>query len=158
MTPTRRQLLALLAGGAVFGPLAAAAPAPAVTGIPADQLGRITYLDFWASWCTPCAAAFPWLNQMQDAHGPRGLRVLGIGLDAQTDRGDRFLQQHPARFSILRDPEGRLAEHYGVEGMPYAVIIDRQGQILHRHTGFRPADRASYEQAIIAALAERGGA
>ena len=89
---------------------------------------------------------------MQAKYGARGLRIVGVGVDTQTAKGDRFLQQHPAQIAIVRDPQGTLAQHYAVEGMPYAVLIDAQGHVLHRHTGFRATETAEYERAIEAAL------
>lgn len=119
----------------------------------AAHLGPVTYVDFWASWCAPCAESFPWLNRMHTRYAVQGLRVVGVGLDAEPGKGDRFLKSHPPAFAIVRDPEGALAEHYGVEGMPYAVLLDAQGRVIYRHTGFRRADEQEYEQHIQAALA-----
>lgn len=120
--------------------------------------GTVTYVDFWASWCAPCAESFPWLNQMQARYGAQGLRIVGVGLDNAPVKGDRFLKMHPPGFAIVRDPEGRLAERYGVEGMPYSVLLDAQGRVIHRHVGFRADARAQYEHAIQAALAAAQGA
>lgn len=128
---------------------------------PTDVLGplrgRVTYVDFWASWCAPCAQSFPWLNQMKARYESRGLRIVGVGLDADTRKGDRFLAVHPATFATLQDPEGKLAEHFGVEGMPYAVLIDQQGRVIHRHTGFRDDSADDYERTIREALGPAGG-
>lgn len=93
---------------------------------------------------------------MQARYGQQGLRVVGVGVDAQPEKGDRFLKAHPAQFTTTRDPEGKLAEQYGVEGMPYAVLLDAQGRVLHRHTGFHPDDAATYERAIQQALNDQG--
>lgn len=139
----------LLSGGAG----AATATVPDTLKPPA---GGVTYVDFWASWCAPCAESFPWLNEMQARYGKQGLRVVGVGLDTQVTKGDRFLKAHPAQFATTRDPAGELAEQYGVEGMPYAVLIDDQGRVLHRHVGFRADESAEYEQAIQQALRAGG--
>ena len=48
-----------------------------------------------------------------------------------------FLQEYPARFRISYDPEGRLAEQYGVEGMPSSFVIGRDGQLMNKHLGFK---------------------
>ena len=142
-----------LALAASFGSTAASAEVPDLLKA---QTGRVTYVDFWASWCAPCAQSFPWLNEMQAKYGARGLRIVGVGVDTQTAKGDRFLQQHPAQIAIVRDPQGALAQHYAVEGMPYAVLLDAQGHVLHRHTGFRVTEVAQYERAIEDALSTQG--
>ncbi len=113
--------------------------------------GRVVYVDFWASWCAPCAQSFPWLNEMQAKYGSK-LAVVGVNVDTNEADAQRFLSRHPARFEIIRDPEGRLAEHYKIEGMPSTVILDEQGRVLHQHSGFRSNEAADYEAFIRKAL------
>lgn len=43
--------------------------------------GKVVYLDFWASWCTPCRLSFPWLNAIAETMGPKGLIVIGVNVD-----------------------------------------------------------------------------
>lgn len=151
-----RSIIAALAVWA--GAASSASATPPVAGTPSLEAfaGHVTYVDFWASWCTPCAQSFPWLNTIQSRYGDRGLKVVGIGLDEDPTKGDRFLALHPASFATLRDPKGTLAERYGVAGMPYAVLLDEKGRVLHRHTGFRPEATEDYERAIEDALDSTG--
>lgn len=152
MTTTRGVLISVLLLLETFAPRAFSSEPE----LPSAKPGQITYVDFWASWCAPCAESFPWLNRMQEKFGSRGLQVVGVGVDTDDSMSSRFLQAHPARFPVVRDAEGRLAERLGVEGMPYSIIVDADGTVLHRHAGF-VADRAGeYERAIEAALAARG--
>jgi len=113
--------------------------------------GKLVYVDFWASWCSPCGQSFPWLNQMQEKYGTE-LVVVGVGVDTDAKAGDAFLKKHPARFDIVRDPDGKLAELYAIEGMPSSVLIGPDGRVLHKHSGFRIHQTAEYEAAIRAAL------
>lgn len=113
--------------------------------------GKFVYVDFWASWCGPCAESFPWLNQMQEKYGA-DLKVVGVNVDTDAKAADKFLQKHPARFDIVRDPAGALPELYRIEGMPSAVLLGPDGRVLHQHSGFRPKEAAEYEAAIRAAL------
>ena len=120
----------------------------------APYAGKVVYLDFWASWCGPCAESFPWLNQMQARYG-KDLTIVGVNVDAENRAADAFLKKHPAAFAILRDPDGQLPERYKIEGMPSSVILDARGRVLHQHSGFRAGDTAEYEAAIRAALANQ---
>ncbi len=113
--------------------------------------GRVVYVDFWASWCAPCAQSFPWLNDMQAKYGSK-LTVVGVNVDTSEADAQRFLTRHPARFEILRDPQGKLAEHYKIQGMPSAIILDGQGRVMHQHSGFRSSEAAEYEAFIRKAL------
>ena len=131
-----------------------AAAASAADSLPptlSSYAGKIVYLDFWASWCAPCAESFPWLNAMQAKYG-QDLTVVGVNVDADARAADKFLQKHPARFDIVKDPAGALPELYKIEGMPSAVILDGHGRVLHTHSGFRPEQTQEYEAAIRAAL------
>lgn len=106
---------------------------------------KVIYLDFWASWCVPCRASFPWLNAMQEKYGDEGLVIVAVNVDAERDDADRFLQKYPANFTLVMDPNGELAEHWRLQGMPSAVLLNNSGEELHRHIGFRRDNEQSYE-------------
>ncbi len=148
--PLRR--LGLLLGLLLCLPAGAADRAPSSAPSPLDAYaGRVVYVDFWASWCAPCAESFPWLNTLKQTFGSR-LAVVGVNVDENGADADAFLRRHPAQFDLVRDPQGRLAAHYALPGMPTALILDPQGRVIHRHSGFRRADIAAYEAAIAEAL------
>jgi thiol-disulfide isomerase/thioredoxin len=130
---------------------AAADPAPLPAPLAAYS-GKLVYLDFWASWCGPCAQSFPWLNRMQ-ARYKDALVVVGVNVDTDAKAADAFLQRHPASFDIVRDPAGTLPEHYAIAGMPSSVLIAPDGRVLHQHAGFRSHETDKYEAAIRDALA-----
>lgn len=106
---------------------------------------KIIYLDFWASWCVPCRHSFPWLNAMQEKYGKDGLVIVGINVDPERADADRFLEKYPANFTLVMDPNGELAEQWRLQGMPSAVIVNAEGEELHRHIGFRNDREQDYE-------------
>lgn len=116
---------------------------PDATSIPLleDLSGKVVLLDFWASWCEPCRQSFPWMAQLQQRLGPQGLVVVAVNLDQDRQLAARFLQQMPTEFRIEYDPEGKLAEQFGVVAMPMSFVIDRQGRVRERHVGFRAKQR-----------------
>jgi len=113
-----------------------------------DSQARLTYVDFWASWCGPCRQSFPWLNQMQARYGAKGLRVVGINLDAKTADAERFLKEVPASFEIAFDPQGSTGRAYGLRGMPSAVLLGPDGRVIETHQGFRSGDADALETLI----------
>ena len=118
---------------------------------------KLVYLDFWASWCVPCRHSFPWLNAMQEKYGDQGLVIVGINVDPERADADRFLAAYPAAFTLVMDPAGELAEQWQLQGMPSAVLVDAEGNELHRHIGFR-ADREQEYEALIQQFLHRSDA
>lgn len=130
---------------------AASAAGPATPAVLKPYLGKVTYVDFWASWCGPCAQSFPWLNELRARYGDR-LQVVGVNVDEDPAAEAVFLQKHPASFLIIEDHKGQLAALYAIQGMPSAVILNAQGQVIHQHAGFKSAQTGDYESAINEAL------
>jgi len=114
---------------------------------------KLTWVDFWASWCGPCRKSFPWMNEMQERFGAAGLTVVAVNLDAEAADAARFLQEVPANFLIAYDASGDSAQRYGVLGMPTSVLLDAEGKVLLRHAGFDRDDAPALEAAIRKALA-----
>lgn len=114
--------------------------------------GRVIWVDFWASWCTPCRRSFPWLNAMQRKYADQGLEIIGVNLDKQRKPAIEFLNETPAAFTIRFDPDGSLAETFDVQAMPSSFLLDASGKVVASHYGFKLADRADYEQSIKDAL------
>ena len=107
--------------------------------------GKVVYLDFWASWCRPCRHSFPWMNDMQKKYGADGLVIVAVNLDEQQADAVKFLHQTPADFTIVYDPQGKLAEQYQIIGMPSSFIIGRDGQVVKKHQGFFDDSPQKYE-------------
>lgn len=113
--------------------------------------GKVIYLDFWASWCGPCKESFPWLNQLMKKHPE--LIVIGVNLDKQKSAAIEFLNENPALFRIVFNPEGSLAEAHQVKGMPYSIIFNRRGEKVFSHIGFN-SDKATVYETEVKSLLE----
>jgi len=114
--------------------------------------GKVVYLDYWASWCVPCRQSFPWMNQMQARYGGEGLVVVAVNLDRDAAEARRFLAEFPPGFVVAYDPEGRSAKSLALKAMPSSFLIDRQGEIVRTHIGFREAAKDGMEREIKALL------
>lgn len=121
-----------------------------------DFKGKTVYLDFWASWCGPCRQSFPWLNDMQARYGDKGLRVIGVNVDQNSEDAKAFLKQHTASFDIAFDDAGKLPRAYAIKGMPTSVLIGPDGRVLSVHNGFRNDYRQDREQEIRRSLGIEG--
>ena len=141
--------------------VAVSAASPAPTPAPAGELdlspyqGKVVLVDFWASWCGPCAESFPWMESMIKEHGPAGLVVVAVNLDDDPEAARRFLADKPADFVQVDDPKGAIAEAHGVEVMPTSILYDREGRPAFVHAGFHPDRQSQYEEHIVALLEGR---
>lgn len=116
--------------------------------------GKVVMVDFWASWCVPCRKSFPWLDKMQNTLKSKGLVIIGVNVDENTQDANDFLQKYPANFKIIFDPVGSHAEHYNVMGMPSSLIFDRQGNLVEQHVGFKESQIKNYKNTLNKVLAK----
>lgn len=151
----KRNLLRWAMAVALAAGAAAAMAAPNEVVNLAAYKGKVVYVDFWASWCTPCRESFPWLQGIQRRYRDDGLVVLGVNLDQERSQADAFLQEFQPQFQVVFDTHAELAESMKVIGMPSSFFIDRRGNIRYRHTGFHMNQRADYENELRVLLAEK---
>jgi thiol-disulfide isomerase/thioredoxin len=104
--------------------------------------GKALYVDFWASWCAPCALSFPFMNQMKGELGDKKLAIVAVNMDEKSADAHRFLESHPANFDVALGENAACAKAFGVSDMPSSYIIDQSGMIRFVHRGFRRDDSA----------------
>lgn len=120
-------------------------PAPLIDGVGEFQ-GELTLVDFWASWCGPCQASFPWMNEMKKKYP--SLTIIAVNLDENREDAEKFLNDVDSDFKIIFDPKGDLAEKYRVDGMPSSYLIDKNGNVVIQHVGFFSENTSDYEADI----------
>ena len=109
--------------------------------------GEVIAVNFFASWCAPCRAEAPALEQLSQS-----LPIIGIAYKDKPEDTTRFLEQYGNPFrQIGMDNDGRAGLAWGLYGVPETYLIDRQGKIVLRHAG--PVDRNVMEQLILPAIA-----
>lgn len=92
--------------------------------------GKVVIIEFWATWCPPCRESIPHLNELQEEYRDD---VVVLGLTAvdehQTEAQVRaFVKQH-IRYPVGILPDGKVLERYGVEGIPHALVVGKDGKI-----------------------------
>ncbi|MEM6336021.1 MAG: TlpA disulfide reductase family protein [Bacteroidota bacterium] len=109
--------------------------------------GKILVLDFWATWCGPCLVAFPKLENVyaRYAEDPDVLFLAVNTGDDTMEKAQEFAQENPYLFPFVYDIDGTLTPQMVTLGIPTLVIIDQEGRLVHRQTGYSPS---SYETAL----------
>ena len=92
-------------------------------------------LNFWASWCEPCRAEMPTLQQVADLYGPDKLLVLAINFKEPARRAIQFAKSTGVTLPVLLDTDGKAAQKWGVKVFPTTLLIDSQGRAHQRVTG-----------------------
>ncbi len=128
---------------------------PSFSGRLSDLHNKVIYIDFWASWCSPCRRSFPWMNNLSEKYPEDDFVVIAVNVDKERQLADEFLKQVPAKFNILFDESGDIAKQYKVLGMPSSFLIDRNGDIRFMHTGFYQKKIVDYEKEISLLISEK---
>ena len=96
---------------------------------------KITVIDFWASWCGPCRQEMPFMLEMFSKYKDKGLGIVGISLDEDSDSWKAATQQLNIpwiQMSDLKGWENAIAKHFCVNSIPHTIVVDQQGKILKR--------------------------
>lgn len=119
----------------------------------ADLRGEAVLLNVWATWCVPCRVEIPELQALHEAHADDGLRVVGVTVDARAAMDDvrDFIAELGMTYDVWWDPDQTVLNRFGAHGVPFSVLIDRDGQVRWRHLGMfqrgDPALMSAIEQA-----------
>jgi peroxiredoxin len=103
--------------------------------------GKVVLLDFWGTWCQPCARSMPTLQRLYDKYRGRGFTVLGVSLGEKEGDPAGFMRRMRLDYPILLKGD-RLASRYRVSLLPSMYIIDRSGKIVYRQAGLNRDDEA----------------
>jgi len=111
---------------------------PDLSGKPvrlADYRGKVTLVNFWASWCEPCRDEFPHMAELYKDFASRGFAIAAISDDVSDSKMRAFVREFRPPFPILVG-RGRMKAAYHYRGLPYSVLLDRNGRIIERIFGF----------------------
>lgn len=101
-----------------------------------DYKGKIVLIDFWATWCAPCKASMPWINELSEKYKADGVEVLGISMDEEGWNVVKpFIEQMGVKYPIVVGNK-RVGYLYGeVDNLPVAFFVDRNQKVAGIHLG-----------------------
>ena len=98
--------------------------------------GKVTLIDFWASWCAPCKAAFPEMDKLYQEFGDEGFQIIAVSVDQKERAMQQFLDRRKPSFKTVHDASQKLVEKAGIHVMPTSFMIDKKGVIRFAHEGW----------------------
>ena len=116
----------------------------------ADFKGKVVLLNFWATWCPPCRAEMPEMQQLHQAFKDKGFTVLAVSIDDTRGVIAPFMEGLNLTFPALHDRGLRVARRYGFRGPPLSYLIDVQGRVV----GSAPGPRSWFSQDAQALIEE----
>jgi thiol-disulfide isomerase/thioredoxin len=119
--------------------------------------GKVVLLDFWATWCGPCLAIMPHIDELQKKYRDKGLVVIGITTeDPKVVDGWKESTGRTVSYELLADLSAQANRDYGVTNLPTTVLIGRDGKVRHVEVGADPEGGvATLAAQVEAALAEK---
>jgi len=102
--------------------------------------GKITLVDFWATWCGPCRAEFPNLRELYTKYQDKGFEIVGVNLDDTDTEVSAFFEKESLPWIHLRSMDKSLAgfanplsERLSITAIPFMLLLDREGKVVQIH-------------------------
>jgi cytochrome c biogenesis protein CcmG/thiol:disulfide interchange protein DsbE len=121
----------------------------------ASLAGHAAVLNFWASWCPPCADEAPDLNALSVRYGGLGVRFVGVDFNDAVDEARAFARRHDVPYALVHDTRG-VRQDFGVSAPPETYVLDGSGRAVVRIEG--PVDTPLLEPYVRIAVARSGRA
>ncbi len=118
-----------------------------------DFKGKVVLINFWGTWCGPCKAEMPSLNNLYKALKDKGFAVLAISTDSSEKPARSFVGEMGISFPVLMDKDKMVySDKYAVIGLPMSFLIDRNGVVIGRVVGEVEWDSPEMKNKIMGVL------
>jgi peroxiredoxin len=117
-----------------------------------DRAGKVTIVDFWATWCEPCRKSFPKLEAIEAKYRAAGVEVIGVSEDEDAAGIAAFASGLGAKFPLVWDKAKSIAAKWQPKSMPSTFVLDRNGTVRFVHLGYHEDEPAAIEHEIQSLL------
>ena len=118
-----------------------------------DLRGKVVLLDFWATWCAPCVASTPAFRSLYKRFQKEpSFVMIAISSDREAEKWREFIAKNQMVWPQYRDRDSKVQRAFEVRSYPTYILIDHEGIVRFRHSGFGSSGTAQIEEAISKAL------
>lgn len=120
-----------------------------------DYKGKVVLLNFWATWCGPCALEIPWFIEFEQQYKAQGFAVLGVSMDEDGWNAVKpYIAEHKLNYRIMLGNDSVSQLYGGLDALPTTYIIDREGKVAFpAHVGL--INKSEYVQEVQSLLSDK---
>jgi peroxiredoxin len=119
-----------------------------------EHRGEVVVVSFWSGACNTCRAQLEALDRISKTYASAGLTVIGVNLDDNPLRAEKFARAQNVNFQLLLATAKTTGRDFGVDRLPMLLFVDRAGVLRVAHREFRSRDEAVYVRELRTLLDE----
>jgi cytochrome c biogenesis protein CcmG, thiol:disulfide interchange protein DsbE len=116
------------------------------------EKGKVTIVDFWATWCEPCKKSFPKLQELFVKYKASGMDMIAVSEDDENTGITDFGSTFGTKFPLMWDDGKAIAAKWQPKSMPSTFIVDKKGVVRFVHLGYHDGEEAEIEKEVKSLL------
>ncbi len=107
--------------------------------------GKVIFINFWATWCPPCVAEMPGINEMYNAIDKDKIEVLMISFDRKFEKAIQYKNKNNFNFEVYT-PASAIPSMYESQSIPTTYVINSKGELVFTHKGMADYNRPDFKE------------